>query len=61
MTDLLDKLKNPESQERKIMLMLSNNELEAIFGDFFEIYKISEKDKAELLARLVTWNTGIYN
>lgn len=60
MSDLFERLKNPESQERKIMLMLAQEEIENIFGDFFEIYNVTEKDKAELLARLVTWNTGIF-
>jgi hypothetical protein len=55
MTDLLDKLKNPESQERKIILMITESELESIFDDFFDTYNVTEKDKSELLARLASW------
>ena len=55
MSDLLDKLKNPESQERKIIKMITESELESIFDDFFDTYNVTEKDKLELLARLASW------
>ena len=55
MSDLLDKLKNPESQERKIIKMITESELESIFDDFFDTYNVTEKDKSELLARLASW------
>ena len=55
MIDLLDKLKDPESQERKIILMITESELESIFDDFFDTYNVTEKDKSELLARLASW------
>ena len=55
MSDLLDKLKNPESQERKIIKMITECELESIFDDFFDTYNVTEKDKSELLARLASW------
>ena len=60
MIDLLDKLKDPESQERKIILMITESELESIFDTFFDVYNVTEKDKAELIARLISWKTGIY-
>ena len=55
MNDLLDKLKDPESQERKIIKMITESELESIFDDFFDTYNVTEKDKSELLARLASW------
>lgn len=53
MNDLLNKLKNPVSQEDHVILQLAMIKIDQVMDEFFEVYNITEKDKQELRIRLL--------